>query len=151
MAQLTPAADTDAQLAGLNVAALESRRAGDMQRLIERYGGKPHVSPSMREVPIEPNRQAIDFAYRVITGQINVVIVHNRCRVSLPHEGDRASRRPTKVSRCLVRYRDGVSRAETGCGHEGAWSQPNAPCSRAQTRGANFYKRSMPTLRSPTK
>jgi uroporphyrinogen-III synthase len=58
----------------LRVAALESRRADDMARLIERHGGIPYVSPSMREVPIRPNRQAIDFAYHVITGQIGVVI-----------------------------------------------------------------------------
>ena len=61
-------------LAGLAVAALESRRADDMQRLILKYGGKAFVSPSMREVPIEENREAIDFAYRVITGEINIVI-----------------------------------------------------------------------------
>lgn len=61
-------------LAGLNIAALESRRADDMQRLIEKYGGRAFVSPSMREVPIGENREAIDFAYRVITGEINIVI-----------------------------------------------------------------------------
>ncbi|TWU06404.1 uroporphyrinogen decarboxylase [Stieleria varia] len=60
---------------GLHVAALESRRCDDMDRLITRYGGVSHVSPSMREVPIEPNRPAIDFAYRVITGEINIVIL----------------------------------------------------------------------------
>jgi uroporphyrinogen decarboxylase len=46
-----------------------------MERLIQRCGGTPHVSPSMREVPIEPNREAIDFAYRVITGQVNIVVL----------------------------------------------------------------------------
>ena len=61
-------------LAGLAVAALESRRSADMQRLIARYGGSPFVSPSMREVPITENREAIEFAYRVITGEINIVI-----------------------------------------------------------------------------
>ena len=59
---------------GLHIAALESRRADDMTRLITRHGGVAHVSPSMREVPIEPNRDAIDFAYRVITGDINIVV-----------------------------------------------------------------------------
>ena len=60
---------------GLNVASLESRRADDMTRLITRHGGIAHVSPSMREVPIEPNREAIDFAYRVMTGDVQVVIL----------------------------------------------------------------------------
>ncbi len=58
----------------LRVASLESRRADEMARLIARHGGEPFVSPSMREVPIKPNRAAIDFAYRVMTGQIGVVI-----------------------------------------------------------------------------
>ncbi|MEM1070439.1 MAG: uroporphyrinogen-III synthase, partial [Planctomycetota bacterium] len=60
---------------GLQIAALESRRAADMKRLIERSGGVAHVSPSMREVPIEPNRAAIDFAYRLMTGHISIVIL----------------------------------------------------------------------------
>ena len=59
---------------GLAVAALESRRRDDMERLIIKSGGKAFVSPSMREVPIEENREAIDFAYRVITGEIGIVI-----------------------------------------------------------------------------
>ncbi len=59
---------------GLRVAALESRRRDDLSRLIERFGGVPFVSPSMREVPIEQNREAIDFANRVLAGEINIVI-----------------------------------------------------------------------------
>lgn len=59
---------------GLRVAAMESRRAADMARMIEKYNGVAYVSPSMREVPIEPNRAAIDFAYAVMTGEINYVI-----------------------------------------------------------------------------
>lgn len=60
---------------GLRVAALESRRRDDFARLIERFGGVPYVSPSMREVPIEKNKEAIDFAYRVMTGEIGAVIL----------------------------------------------------------------------------
>jgi uroporphyrinogen decarboxylase len=59
---------------GLRVAAFESRRAEDMSRLIERYGGAPHVSPSMREVPLGRNQAVIDFANRLITGQIDAMI-----------------------------------------------------------------------------
>lgn len=59
---------------GLRIASLESRRSEDMARLITKFGGDAHVSPSMREVPIEPNRPAIDFAYRVITGEIPIMI-----------------------------------------------------------------------------
>ena len=59
---------------GLRVAALESRNAAEMTRLIEKFGGRAFVSPSMREVPIEQNREAIDFAHRLITGGIDVMI-----------------------------------------------------------------------------
>jgi uroporphyrinogen decarboxylase len=59
---------------GLRVAALESRRRDDLARLIERFGGESFVSPSMREVAIERNKDAVDFAYRVMTGEIGIVI-----------------------------------------------------------------------------
>ena len=61
--------------AGLHVAAFESRRGQEMTRLIERHGGTPHVSPSMREVPLDENKQAIDFAHRLITAEIDAVIL----------------------------------------------------------------------------
>ena len=59
---------------GLRIAALESRNAAEMQRLIEKLGGQPFVSPSMREVPIEKNAEAVEFAHRLITGGIDVMI-----------------------------------------------------------------------------
>ncbi|MFP6695143.1 MAG: uroporphyrinogen decarboxylase [Pirellulales bacterium] len=61
--------------AGFHVAAFESRRLDDMARLIERHGGVAHVAPSMREVPLEDNHGAIDFANRLMTAQIDVVIL----------------------------------------------------------------------------
>ncbi len=63
-----------AKFDGLRVAAFESRRAEEMARLIEKLGGVPAVSPSMREVPRERNQAAIDFANRLITGRIDVII-----------------------------------------------------------------------------
>jgi len=42
--------------------------------MIARFGGVPHVSPSMREVPLAESREAIDFAHHVITGGIDVMI-----------------------------------------------------------------------------
>src|SRR5438876_11450387 len=62
------------QLAKLRVAALESRNAAEMARLIEKFGGRPFVSPSMREVPTQHNRDAVAFANRLITGAIDVMI-----------------------------------------------------------------------------
>jgi uroporphyrinogen decarboxylase len=45
-----------------------------MANLIAKRGGVPFVSPSMREVALERNQAAIDFANRMITGGIDVVI-----------------------------------------------------------------------------
>ena len=59
---------------GLRVAAFESRRGDDIARMIERQGGVPHVSPSMREVPLGENPEALDFAHRLIVGEIGTVI-----------------------------------------------------------------------------
>jgi uroporphyrinogen decarboxylase len=59
---------------GLRIAAFDSRRYEEMLRLIEKYGGRPLVSPSMREVPLVNNDAAVDFAKAVMTGEIDVVI-----------------------------------------------------------------------------
>jgi uroporphyrinogen decarboxylase len=56
------------------VGAFESRRAVEMARLIERHGGTASVSPSMREVPLEDQRGVIDFAHRLLTGEVSIVI-----------------------------------------------------------------------------
>ena len=42
--------------------------------MIERGGAEAFVSPSMREVAVDEDRPAIDFANRLITGQVDVVI-----------------------------------------------------------------------------
>ncbi len=60
---------------GLRVAAFESRRAGDIEKLITKSGGVALVSPSMRETPLDDHRPAVDFANRLITGQIDVLVL----------------------------------------------------------------------------
>jgi uroporphyrinogen decarboxylase len=72
---MDPMNEDSPNFSGLRVAAFESRRAEDMARLIERFGGVALVSPSMREKPLEDNRAAIDFAHRLISGQVEVVIL----------------------------------------------------------------------------
>ncbi|HEX4413892.1 MAG TPA: uroporphyrinogen decarboxylase [Lacipirellulaceae bacterium] len=66
--------DDAVNFGGLRVASFESRRAEDIERMIARFGGVPFVSPSMREVPVGHNRAAIEFANRLITGAVDVVI-----------------------------------------------------------------------------
>ena len=43
--------------------------------MIERFGGVALVSPSMREIPVDADRSVVEFAHRLITGQIDVVIL----------------------------------------------------------------------------
>ena len=61
--------------AGLTVAAFESRMAAEMTGLIERYGGRPMVTPAMREVPMEDNREALQFGERLLAGQVDMLIL----------------------------------------------------------------------------
>lgn len=61
-------------LAGLRVLSLESRRAPEMAKLIESYGGRAVVAPSMRELPLESNTEALAFGRELIAGGFEIVI-----------------------------------------------------------------------------
>lgn len=60
---------------GLRVLALESRRAREIASLIETYGGTATVAPAMREIPLESNPEALDFADALIAGSFDIVIL----------------------------------------------------------------------------
>jgi uroporphyrinogen-III synthase len=60
---------------GLRVLALESRRAKEMAALIASPGGEPRVAPSMREVPLESNTQAVAFAEALVAGAFDIVVL----------------------------------------------------------------------------
>jgi uroporphyrinogen-III synthase len=60
--------------AGLRVLTLESRRAVEMAKLIANYGGEPIIAPSMREVPLESNKEALIFARTLFAGGFDLVI-----------------------------------------------------------------------------
>lgn len=60
---------------GLRVLALESRRAAEIETLIRNQGGIPFVARSMREVPLDHNPQALDFAGRLLRGEFDMVIL----------------------------------------------------------------------------
>jgi uroporphyrinogen-III synthase len=59
---------------GLRVLSLESRRATEMAKLILNHGGQPIVAPSMQEVPLESNSEALDFARTLASGGLDMVI-----------------------------------------------------------------------------
>ncbi|HUI27494.1 MAG TPA: uroporphyrinogen-III synthase [Candidatus Kryptonia bacterium] len=64
-----------ADLSGLTVLALESRRAHEMAELIRRYGGVPVIAPSLREVPIANSGPALALLEQLEQGAIDVVIL----------------------------------------------------------------------------
>jgi uroporphyrinogen-III synthase len=60
---------------GHSVLVLESRRAKELASIVETYGGRPLVAPSMREVPLETNTEALAFADGLIRGDFDVVVL----------------------------------------------------------------------------
>jgi uroporphyrinogen-III synthase len=63
-----------AGLHDLRVLSLESRRAREMAKLIENHGGRAILAPSMREVPLESNTEALAFARALAADGLDVVI-----------------------------------------------------------------------------
>jgi uroporphyrinogen-III synthase len=62
------------ELHGLRVLSLESRRAAEMAKLIESYRGRAIVAPSMREVPLESNTEALGFGRALAADGFDLVI-----------------------------------------------------------------------------
>jgi uroporphyrinogen-III synthase len=60
---------------GLRVLVLESRRAREMASLVTTYGGQPLEAPSMREVPLETNTEALAFADALQRQEFDLVIL----------------------------------------------------------------------------
>ncbi len=63
-----------ASFEGLTVVSFESRRAKEMAALISNLGGNPLVAPSVREVPLEDNPAAFEFAEKLFERQLDGVI-----------------------------------------------------------------------------
>jgi uroporphyrinogen-III synthase len=59
---------------GLRVLSLESRRGTEMAKLIASYGGETVVAPSMREIPLESNTEAVKFGRKLFAREFDVVI-----------------------------------------------------------------------------
>ncbi|MEQ1945880.1 MAG: uroporphyrinogen-III synthase [Bryobacteraceae bacterium] len=60
---------------GLRVLSLESRRAAEMEKLIRNQGGVPFVAPSVREVPLADNPQAMAFFEKLLAGGFDMVVL----------------------------------------------------------------------------
>jgi uroporphyrinogen-III synthase len=64
-----------ADFQNLCVLTLESRRATEMSRLVETFGGRPLSAPAMQEVPIESNTEALESARALIAGAFDIVVL----------------------------------------------------------------------------
>ncbi|MCS6861174.1 MAG: uroporphyrinogen decarboxylase, partial [Abditibacteriales bacterium] len=58
----------------LRVVAFESRLVEQMSSLIARHGGEPLSAPALREVALEENAAALEFARRLFNGEVDAVI-----------------------------------------------------------------------------
>ena len=59
---------------GLRVLSLESRRSVELGKLITTYGGQAIVAPSMREVPLASNEEALAFAAALFRHEFDVIV-----------------------------------------------------------------------------
>jgi uroporphyrinogen decarboxylase len=59
---------------GLRVITFESRKSDQMADLIQRNGGEAIVAPSMREVPLEDNTDALTFGEKLLRGEFDIVV-----------------------------------------------------------------------------
>jgi uroporphyrinogen-III synthase len=92
--------------AGLRVAAFESRMADEMSRLIERYGGQALVAPSMQEIPLQDNREVLEFGRRLFAGDVDMVIlltgVGTKAMVDILRTRDNLDRITSALSRATL-------------------------------------------------
>ena len=58
----------------LRVCSFESRRGDDMRSLLERQGAVATIAPSMREVPIDRNAEALAFGEALLAGRIDTIV-----------------------------------------------------------------------------
>lgn len=72
---MTESAMPSPRLNGATILSLESRRRQEMEALIRKQGGVPEVAPSMREVPLEDQTQALQFADELVAGRCDVLVL----------------------------------------------------------------------------
>ncbi len=62
-------------LSGLRVVSFESRRSSELAELIRAYGGEPIQAPSLREVPLADQHEALAFGEVLFARELDVVIL----------------------------------------------------------------------------
>ena len=63
------------KLERLHVVSFESRRAKEIEALIQKEGGIPFVAPSLREIPLEKNSEILEFGRKLFSGEIEILIL----------------------------------------------------------------------------
>lgn len=66
--------EMEMSFAGLRVLSLESRRAREMEALIQRYHGNPFVAPSVKEIPLEANDHVFEWAEQLFAGEFDMAV-----------------------------------------------------------------------------
>jgi len=64
-----------ADLGGMRIVSLESRRGGEMASLITRHGGVVIEAPSMREVPLTDQREALAVGADLMCGECDLLVL----------------------------------------------------------------------------
>jgi uroporphyrinogen-III synthase len=59
----------------MRVVSLESRRREELSRLLERYGMRAIEAPSMREVPLEDQSEALSFGRVLLAAECDVLVL----------------------------------------------------------------------------
>lgn len=61
-------------LENLKVVCFESRHAQALANLVRLQGGEPFLAPSMKEIPLENNREALLFGEKLFSNEVDVLI-----------------------------------------------------------------------------
>jgi uroporphyrinogen-III synthase len=57
------------------ICTFESRRASEIGKLIEKFGGIPTNAPSMREIPLDQQTATLEFAERLFASEIDILVL----------------------------------------------------------------------------
>jgi uroporphyrinogen-III synthase len=73
--RISPMSGMRRALTGLRVVSFESRRSAEVAELIRNHGGTPIQAPSMREIPLADQHEALAFGETLFAGGQDVVIL----------------------------------------------------------------------------
>jgi uroporphyrinogen-III synthase len=96
-------ANLRAGLTGLKVVSFESRRSKEMAELIRRYGGEPIIAPSMREVPLSENRQALALLAELEAGKFDFLLLMTGVGTKALNEALRTQHSQERINAALRR------------------------------------------------